>query len=55
MHDRLRGKFNNFAQKCLLPEEKRDCGLVLTASPLILPGDDKENEMFDDELGQKKM
>jgi len=36
-YEKLKGKFNNFAAKCLSERQKRESGLILIAPPLILP------------------
>jgi len=44
-YEKLKGKFNTFAAKCLSERQKRESGLLLVAPPLSLPGDiDMENE-----------
>ena len=42
-YDRLKGKFNTFAAKCLSERQKRESGLLLVAPPLSLPGGDNED------------
>ena len=42
-YDRLKGKFNTFAAKCLSERQKRESGLLLVAPPLSLPGTDHED------------
>jgi len=41
-YEKLKGKFNTFAAKCLSEKQKRESGLILVAPPIILPND-KEN------------
>ncbi len=44
-YEKLKGKFNSFAAKCLSERQKRESGLILVAPPLILPTDkDLEQE-----------
>ena len=43
-YEKLKGKFNNFAAKCLSERQKRESGLILVAPPLVLPA---EKEMED--------
>lgn len=38
-YDKLKGRFNTFAAKCLSEKQKRESGLLLVAPPLSLPGD----------------
>ena len=38
-YDKLKGRFNTFAAKCLSERQKRESGLLLVAPPLALPGD----------------
>ena len=38
-YEKLRGKFNVFAAKCLSEKQKREAGLILVAPPIVLPGD----------------
>lgn len=38
-YDKLKGRFNTFAAKCLSEKQKRESGLLLVAPPLQLPGD----------------
>jgi hypothetical protein len=42
-YEKLKGKFNTFAAKCLSERQKRESGLILVAPPLLLPSD-KDNE-----------
>lgn len=43
-YEKLKGKFNVFAQKCLSDRQKRECGLILVAPPLTLPSEKDEND-----------
>ena len=52
MYERLRGKFNHFASKCLSEKQKRESGLVLTAPPLTMPSE--EEQRIDKEKGGEK-
>lgn len=36
-YEKLKGKFNAFASKCLSERQKRESGLILVAPPLVLP------------------
>jgi len=47
-YEKLKGKFNNFAAKCLSERQKRESGLILVAPPLVLPA---EKEMEDQNTG----
>jgi hypothetical protein len=38
-YEKLKGKFNSFAAKCLSERQKRESGLILVAPPLIIPTD----------------
>ena len=38
-YDKLKGRFNSLASKCLSEKQKRESGLVLVAPPLQHPGD----------------
>jgi hypothetical protein len=38
-YDKLKGRFNSLAAKCLSEKQKRESGLLLVAPPLQLPGD----------------
>jgi hypothetical protein len=50
-YDKLKGKFNTFASKCLSERQKRESGLILVAPPLVLP-QDKDNEDPDSQFFQ---
>ena len=43
-YDKLKGKFNVFAAKCLSEKQKRESGLILVAPPLIMPADKEQQE-----------
>ena len=36
-YDKLKGKFNSFAAKCLSERQKRESGLIFVAPPLVMP------------------
>lgn len=38
-YDKLKGRFNTFASKCLSERQKRESGLLLVAPPIQMPGD----------------
>ena len=38
-YEKLKGKFNSFAAKCLSEKQKRESGLILVAPPLVVPTD----------------
>lgn len=48
-YEKLKGKFNNFAAKCLSERQKRESGLMLVAPPITLPGeaDHEQSDPFD--------
>ncbi|CDW80262.1 serine [Stylonychia lemnae] len=52
-YEKLKGKFNNFAAKCLSERQKRESGLLLVAPPLSLPGE-KDNEADTDNATSTK-
>ena len=35
-YDKLKGKFNSFAAKCLSEKQKRESGMILQAPPLLM-------------------
>lgn len=41
-YEKLRGKFNSFASKCLSDRQKRESGLILVAPALIMPSDKEQ-------------
>ena len=49
-YDKLKGKFNTFAAKCLSEKQKRESGLILVAPPLVLPGDKEQEQEEEEEI-----
>ena len=43
-YEKLKGKFNNFASKCLSDRQKRESGLILIAPQLLLPTDKEQQD-----------
>ena len=56
-YDKLKGKYNQFAAKCLSEKQKRESGLILVAPDLILPTENNgnENEEVKEENKDKKI
>lgn len=47
-YEKMKGKFNTFAAKCLSEKQKRESGLLLVAPPLSMPGDkDPDSDALD--------
>lgn len=51
-YDKLKGRFNTFAAKCLSEKQKRETGLLLVAPPLSLPGD---REVIEQEIKERQL
>ncbi len=43
-YEKLKGKFNSFAAKCLSEKQKRESGLILVAPPLVVPTDKEADQ-----------
>ncbi len=50
-YEKMKGKFNTFAAKCLSEKQKRESGLLLVAPPLCLPGDKDSDTDYSDAVG----
>lgn len=50
-YEKLKGKYNTFAAKCLSERQKRESGLILVAPPLVLPSE-KESQEAENNLTQ---
>lgn len=52
-YEKLKGKYNSFATKCLSERQKRESGLILVAPNLIMPSEkdysDSDNIKLDEE------
>ena len=51
-YDKLKGRFNTLAAKCLSEKQKRESGLVLVAPPLQHPVDTEVIEQDAKEMNQ---
>lgn len=47
-YERLKSKFNQFLTRCLSEKQKKECGILLVAPPLVMPQEkdrlDEDNE-----------
>ncbi len=48
-YEKLKGKFNAFAAKCLSERQKRESGLILVAPPLVMPHEKEEEKASNEE------
>ena len=53
-YEKLKGKFNNFAAKCLSERQKRESGLILVAPALVMPTDKEMQEEFNGPKEEEK-
>jgi len=47
-YDKLKGKFNSFAAKCLSEKQKRESGMILQAPPLLMPYEKEAKDREED-------